>query len=527
MEDLVTARQSPDPSRSASARACRRVTDWSFTDRPARRARRGRRCWSSTLVLSLDPAMRGWMNEGKQLHRAGRHRRRDARRRRGHRGGVAQSPVIPTKAIMSPVRDRACRNTGQVSEKQVARGDVCRRSTCGSARVEQWLNVLGMPGMTAYFGLLDGRRSAEGGRDRRRVGRRRRGGPDRGPAREDPGMPRRWGSRAGRPSAGGSSTNSASMRASTTRSEDVKAALKQHCPKGVDIYFDNVGAATSSIRGPRTDRVAMRAIIICGAISQYNNTGAVSRARPTTSRCSSIARGCRASWYSTTRARFHARRQSSSPAISKDGRLKSREDVVDGPRHVPRGVAQAVPRRQLRQARCCASRKRPERFSFLCPSSHPVNILNIRFRPDHVSAFAAQRSNSRSDTSPCSTRYRCIVERGGRIGLIGRNGAGKSSLLSLIAGQRASPTTATSPARPGLTVALVEQEPALAGGRSRSSRPSRAGLPAAAHIVAYERAAHRRRDRSLRRGDERARRPAIRPHSTPTTAGPPRIALNA
>jgi NADPH-dependent curcumin reductase CurA len=54
------------------------------------------------------------------------------------------------------------------------------------------------------------------------------------------------------------------------KSEDVKKALKQHCPKGVDVYFDNVGGEildavlTQLARGAR--------IPICGAISQYNNT---------------------------------------------------------------------------------------------------------------------------------------------------------------------------------------------------------------------------------------------------------------
>ena len=54
------------------------------------------------------------------------------------------------------------------------------------------------------------------------------------------------------------------------KSEDVKTALAQHCPKGVDVYFDNVG-------GEILDSVLLflnrRArVVICGAISQYNNT---------------------------------------------------------------------------------------------------------------------------------------------------------------------------------------------------------------------------------------------------------------
>jgi NADPH-dependent curcumin reductase CurA len=43
------------------------------------------------------------------------------------------------------------------------------------------------------------------------------------------------------------------------------------CPKGIDVYFDNVGGA---ILDAALARLAMHArVVICGAISQYNNTG--------------------------------------------------------------------------------------------------------------------------------------------------------------------------------------------------------------------------------------------------------------
>jgi len=51
------------------------------------------------------------------------------------------------------------------------------------------------------------------------------------------------------------------------RSDDVAAALKKHCPRGVDVYFDNVG-------GPILDAVLGRLahgarVVLCGVISSY------------------------------------------------------------------------------------------------------------------------------------------------------------------------------------------------------------------------------------------------------------------
>jgi len=50
----------------------------------------------------------------------------------------------------------------------------------------------------------------------------------------------------------------------------VKDGLKQHCPQGVDVYFDNVGG---EILDDVLTRLALGArVIICGAVSQYNET---------------------------------------------------------------------------------------------------------------------------------------------------------------------------------------------------------------------------------------------------------------
>ena len=54
------------------------------------------------------------------------------------------------------------------------------------------------------------------------------------------------------------------------KNSDVRKGLKEHCPNGVDIYFDNVGGEILDMVLAKINRKAR--IIICGAISQYNNT---------------------------------------------------------------------------------------------------------------------------------------------------------------------------------------------------------------------------------------------------------------
>lgn len=48
---------------------------------------------------------------------------------------------------------------------------------------------------------------------------------------------------------------------------DLPAALKQHCPKGIDVYFDNVGGdVLNAVLG----RLALKArVVLCGVISSY------------------------------------------------------------------------------------------------------------------------------------------------------------------------------------------------------------------------------------------------------------------
>ena len=53
------------------------------------------------------------------------------------------------------------------------------------------------------------------------------------------------------------------------RSDDVAARLRQECPKGIDIYFDNVGGDLLNIA---LARLAMHGrVVLCGAIASYND----------------------------------------------------------------------------------------------------------------------------------------------------------------------------------------------------------------------------------------------------------------
>jgi NADPH-dependent curcumin reductase CurA len=55
------------------------------------------------------------------------------------------------------------------------------------------------------------------------------------------------------------------------KNENVGEALKRHCPKGIDVYFDNVGGEILDLVLARLADGAR--IVLCGAISQYNQAG--------------------------------------------------------------------------------------------------------------------------------------------------------------------------------------------------------------------------------------------------------------
>ncbi len=119
--------------------------DWQFIDTPVPEPRDGE-VLAEVLYLSLDPAMRGWMNEGKSyiapvgigdVMRAG-----------------AVGRVIASKHPGFAAGDHVSGALG-VQEFAALPGAQLTKVDPKLAPLPRFLNTLGMPGMTAYFGLLD------------------------------------------------------------------------------------------------------------------------------------------------------------------------------------------------------------------------------------------------------------------------------------------------------------------------------------------------------------------------------------
>ena len=192
------------------------------------------------------------------------------------------------------------------------------------APLPRYLGALGMPGLTAYFGLLDIGQPKEGetvvvsaaagavgavtGQIAKIKGCRVvgiAGGPDK--CRyvvEELGFD----------------------AAVDYKNEDVRAALARHCPKGIDIYFDNVGGEILDIVLLLLARRAR--VIICGAISQYNNRESIQGPRNYLSLLINHARmeGFVVFYYA---ARYAEGLQALARWMAA-GKLKAREDIVDG-----------------------------------------------------------------------------------------------------------------------------------------------------------------------------------------------------
>jgi len=118
----------------------------------------------------------------------------------------------------------------------------------------------------------------------------------------------------------------AAAPAGAKRWDAVREGLRQHCPDGVDVYFDNVCGKILDTVLARIKRKAR--IIICGAISQYNATSAVAGPKNYLSLLVSRARmeGIVVFDYADRYPQAIAEMS----GWLKVGQMHSREDVVEG-----------------------------------------------------------------------------------------------------------------------------------------------------------------------------------------------------
>jgi len=296
--------------------------DWTYVEEPIGDPKEGE-FLIQLLYISLDPAMRGWINEGRsyvppvgigEVMRA-----------------LGVGIVTASRNPRFAVGDHVSGSFG-MQEYAISDGQRVMKVDPKVAPLPKYLSVLGMTGMTAYFGLLDTGKpkagetvvvSAAAGAVGAPVGQ----------------IAKILGCRvvgiAGGPEKCRYIVQDLGFDAAIDyKSEDVRTALQKHCPDGIQVYFDNVGgtileaALANLARGAR--------IVICGAISQYNNTGPMTGPRNYMSLLVNRAsmKGMLVFDYADRFAQAGAQMAEWMAA----GKLKSREHIVEG---LARNLAQA------------------------------------------------------------------------------------------------------------------------------------------------------------------------------------------
>ena len=208
--------------------------------------------------ISLDPAMRGWMNEGTTYIKGVA----IGEVMRAFAAGVVLQSTHAGFAVGSLVQGMFGVQTYTISN-----GIGVTLIPPSSIPLSWYLGILGMPGLTAYYGLLA------------------KGMPVAGNVVLVSGAAGMVGSLVGQIAMlhgctvigiAGSNAKCDYLKQElhfneviNYKTDDVNAAIKKYAPNGVNIYFDNVGGA---ILDAALLNLAYGArVVICGAIAQYND----------------------------------------------------------------------------------------------------------------------------------------------------------------------------------------------------------------------------------------------------------------
>jgi len=288
-------------------------TDWDFTEEPVPTPGEGEFVVAASFI-SLDPAMRGWMNAGASYIAP------------VEVGDVMRAGVVGrVTASAHPgfaVGDHVYSDFG-VQEYAVSDGKGAIKIDPSLAPLPTYLGTLGLPGMTAYFGLLDTGKLEQG--DTVVVsGAAGAVGSVAGQIAKIKGA-RVIGIAGGEEKCGWLTDELGFDDAIDYKGQDVRAALREAAPSGVDLYFDNVGGEILDAVLTRLARGAR--IVICGAVSQYNSA----QVRGPANYLSLLV--ARASMTGMVVFDYAARYGQAAAEIAgwmHEGRLISREDIAEG-----------------------------------------------------------------------------------------------------------------------------------------------------------------------------------------------------
>jgi len=291
-----------------------KASDWEFVSEPVREPEEGE-FRVQVEFLSVDPAMRSWMNAGRsyvppveigEVMRA---------------GGIGR--VIDSRHVDYAVGEVLYGVFG-VQRYALSDGRGVTRVDTALAPAPAHLGVLGIGGLTAYFGLLD-------------IGR-----PEPGQTVVVSGAAGSVGSIAGQIArikgcrvvgiAGGPDkcrwlVDELGFDAAIDyKGGELRAQLRQHAPERIDVFFDNVGG---EILDQALGRLARGArVVISGAVSQYNAEGKPSG--PANYMQLLVARASMTGFVVFDYADRYAEGVSQLTRWRQSGELRSREDVVHG-----------------------------------------------------------------------------------------------------------------------------------------------------------------------------------------------------
>jgi NADPH-dependent curcumin reductase CurA len=292
-------------------------SNWNYVEEPVREPGPGE-VLVKTLYLSLDPAMRGWMNEGKSyiapvgigdVMRA---------------GGAGR--VIASGNPAFSVGDHV---TGALGAQEYAlmSADAAKGLTKVDPKLAPlpvYVGALGLTGLTAYFGLLEIGKAKAG--DTVVVsGAAGATGMVAGQIAKIKGC--RAVGIAGGPEKCNYIVKELGFDAAIDyKNESVIEGLRKHCPKGVDVYFDNVGGEILDAVLSQLARGAR--VVLCGAISQYNSTAGIKGPSNYLSLLVNSARMEGFIVFNYLAKYGEAAREMAGWMMA--GKLKSKEDIVEG-----------------------------------------------------------------------------------------------------------------------------------------------------------------------------------------------------